>query len=385
MSNEHHDNENSESSSPATTVVMKEGQEEKREGYCPVEQSLGHSSHSPSLMMREDEQQAVPSVRSSVNALSVDKSSGRLTNGSSRVSSLGLRKMPPEILLVGHLPADLESLADEDDDRERSGKANADRPTGFFNALCLNPRFELRTQFLLSFGSLSVLSIALIVITCVTASICVGENSKKIFGDTIEGLTENFQGLRVRYLAESLDHRLFPRDVSELVYQATLDRFEGYPLATDEQVPFQDIETGKNGYPIVGPYVPLEWNVTQVVTDENFEQHLQTRQHWYGDIPISTASAVFHIQGACDPAETDPSSPTYHPGCSVENNDIDKGGIENPSDLTGMIYRKSAGLVPYLKALYEYNQDLRDLGVYFANGGSGATMNFPAVRLFVST
>ena len=52
-----------------------------------------------------------------------------------------------------------------------------------------------------------------------------------------------------------------------------------------------------------------------------------------------------------------------------------------PSNLTGMIHRKASDLVPTMKALYEYNQDVRNIGIFFVNQGAGAAVNFPHYEL----
>ncbi len=52
-----------------------------------------------------------------------------------------------------------------------------------------------------------------------------------------------------------------------------------------------------------------------------------------------------------------------------------------PSNLTSVIHRKASDLVPTLKALYEYSQDVREIGIYFANQGVGAAVNFPHYEL----
>ena len=315
------------------------------------------------------------SFRSSTNVRSIE--TGVLT-GSSRVSSLELRRLPPEILLIGDIPYS-ETL--DDDEKDLDEKASAtQKPSGIIHRLCLNPRFELRKQFLLSFGSLSVISIFFVVITCILTSHFLGENVKETNRETVSQINRKLQGRRARYLAESLDHRLFPREVSEILHEATLDRFAGYPTETEEYSPFEDLETGENFYPIPGPYVPLDWNISDVVTDENVQEHLQTRRDWFKGIPV-TSSAVFRMQGNCDVSETNPTAATYFPGCSDAHNDISTGGIVSPSNMTGTIYRKASSLAPFLKALYEYNQDFRDLGLYFANEGSGAFLNYPGFSL----
>ena len=317
-------------------------------------------------------------LRSSSNVVSIDKSSGVQT-GSSRVSSLELRRLPPEILLVGDIPDDGDSLYGEDS--ERDDKSTSSQKTrGVINNVCLNPQLELRTQLLLSFGTLSVLSISFVVITCILASIFMGTNVKDINQDTFNEINKRSQGRRARYLAESLDHRLFPRDASDILHEAVLDRFEDYPNDTEQRTPFPT-EDGSNFYPVVGPELILDWNVSRDVRHDNFREHVQTRGDWFGDIPVTTKSAAFHTAGICDPAESNPAARTYFPDCSDANNDLSTGGVLNPSNLTAMLHRKGKDLVHFLKALYEYNQDMRDIGIYYANDGSGAYMGFPGFSL----
>ena len=315
--------------------------------------------------------QSIGILRNSLNTL---EDSMGVQTGSSKTSSLDLRKLPPEILLMGDLPSEDDSLYDDDDMETRHKKHPS---SGIVGRLCLNPRFELRTQFLLSFGSLSIISISFVVLTCILTGIFVGSNVKDTNIDTVGRINKALQGRQARYLADSLHHRLFPRDLSEILVQLVLDRFEGYPEPTDKNIPFRDMESGENIYPIVGPDLPLDWNLTADVTRENGDEHTQTRYEWYGRA-FSTFSAMFHMQGTCDTSVTDPEDATYFEGCSDANNDISTGGIVVPSNLTTMIHRKSQDLTPAIKALYESNQDIRDLGLYFANGGAGASFNFPA-------
>eukprot|EP00538_Stauroneis_constricta_P000512 CAMPEP_0119566856 /NCGR_PEP_ID=MMETSP1352-20130426/34263_1 /TAXON_ID=265584 /ORGANISM="Stauroneis constricta, Strain CCMP1120" /LENGTH=994 /DNA_ID=CAMNT_0007616033 /DNA_START=222 /DNA_END=3202 /DNA_ORIENTATION=+ len=296
--------------------------------------------------------------------------------------------------------------ADDIDDDDEGTTASSNRNSCCSNLfglrcvqwLCLRPNATLQTQLMLSFGTVHVLSTLFVVGTCIFMVFVIGHNVKEINSDTFAALGRNIQGRSARYLAESLEHRLYPKDIVELQYQTILDRFEGYDASeagsgadsqnegttTDVYVPFMDMTTNTNRYPIDGPALNLDWDFssdsTILVSAENAEEHLQQRHWLYGPL-VSTSSAAFVIQGACDPSETDPTSVVYLPNCTAANNDIETGGKIAPTTHAKHLHRKGKDLVPLMKALYEYNQDIREIGVYFANEGAGATINFPQYPL----
>lgn len=165
------------------------------------------------------------------------------------------------------------------------------------------------------------------------------------------------------------------------------DRFAGYPDASDDsETPFFDILNQTNVYPLQNNPLPLDWDYRHTqnemgnVNNETQVEHVQGRYPLY-PTRLSTARANYIMQGACDPRVTDPNSMVYYPGCTEANNNVTTGGVVNPSPTNEQIYRKSADLGPFLKALYEYHQDLFSIGYYFGNSGSGAGVNFPHYEL----
>jgi hypothetical protein len=265
---------------------------------------------------------------------------------------------------------------------EDDASQKATKP-GLLRMTCLNPRFTLRTQLMLSFGSVNFITIMVVVVICIAVSLLAGQNIKATNQQTFEGLAERLQGRTARYLAESLEHSLILKDEVQIMYEVTRDRFQGFPGdVNDTLIPFRDMDTNTSIYPLVGTPLPLDWQIEDHVADDSNQEHVQGRRNWYGvNKPLSTANGVFIMQGACDPSVTDPSSRTYWENCSDANNDISTGGIMAPSNLTKHIHLKASDLVPTMKALYEYNQHIREIGVYFPNQGVGASINFPHYEL----
>lgn len=167
------------------------------------------------------------------------------------------------------------------------------------------------------------------------------------------------------------------------------DRYAGYPDASDDsQTPFFDTLSQTNVYPLKNEPLPLDWDYRHTpdemgnVNNETQVEHVQSRYPWYSGMPrLSTASAIYIMQGACDPRETDPMSTVYYPNCTEENNNVTTGGVIAPSPTNEQLYRKSADMSPFLKAFYEYHQDLMSIGYYFANSGAGASVFFPHYEL----
>ena len=168
------------------------------------------------------------------------------------------------------------------------------------------------------------------------------------------------------------------------------DRFTGYPktLNDDSLAPFYDAENKVNMYPLQSNPLPLEWDFSTTLNGEgnvnhgNYAEHVQDRWSWYDSNPrLSTESAFYSMQGACDPKVTNSTAMEYYPNCSDANNDISTGGIIAPTPTNQFIYQKSADLSPFLKALYEYHQYIKQLGYYFSNSGAGSSMMIPHYAL----
>lgn len=135
------------------------------------------------------------------------------------------------------------------------------------------------------------------------------------------------------------------------------DRFAGYPTTSDDSLmPFFDILSGTNVYPLKNDPLPLEWDFRHTsneggnVNGNNFAEHVQHRWEWYKyNWRLSTMSAAFAMQGTCDPCATDPDVMEYYPNCTDANNDVATGGVVAPNPTNAQVYRKAADLSPFLK------------------------------------
>ncbi|CAB9512321.1 expressed unknown protein [Seminavis robusta] len=296
------------------------------------------------------------------------------------------------------------SISSAPPDKKRTSPSNP-RKWGLLRSTCLNPRFSLQTQLMLSFGFVSVVMISTVMAICIIVTILSGQNVNQITTDTFENLATNMGGTTSRYIAEFLTYRLLPTDLVAIVWETTRDRMAGYPDApgfdVDAQVPFLDTISQTNRYPIVAPPLPLDWQIDSNVHADNYQEHVQQeRWSWYQmnnryasssstttriqQTALSTATAGFFMQGMCNPNVTDALHPHYYPNCSPEHNDIATGGVVAPTDLTGILHRKGSDLSPILKSLYEYHQDMKTIGVAFANRGAGATVQYPLYSLHSS-
>lgn len=199
-------------------------------------------------------------------------------------------------------------------------------------------------------------------------------------------------GHSARKAADTLTRKLSNFDgLVTILSETARDRFVGYPdhpsYADDSLVPFlQYSETGESiySYPLESSPLPRDWEIVPNVNALNGKEHLQDRVSWYGKgidgqgtLMVSTASAVYRQQGACDPSISDPNNKAYYPGCTEANNDFSTGGAVAPTETAGLIAAKAADLNFILKPLYEYHNETRGLGYYFANSGAGSVTSYP--------
>lgn len=168
----------------------------------------------------------------------------------------------------------------------------------------------------------------------------------------------------------------------QLLTEAVKDRIVGYPYdgwEDDLFVPFYDIESRRNVYPLNHPPCQMDWNTTLNINAENAEEHLQERAHWSKIFPdVATASALYFMQGVCDPSEKNASVSTYYPNCTEANNDFRTGGVVQPTPTSRGLYEKSGDITVFLKSLYESQYDALAIGVYFHNSGAGSVVKFPS-------
>ena len=314
----------------------------------------------------------------------------------SRSSSLELRKSVPDIALLLESTAiadDLESKSSAASSRKIKRSASKQHLLSWFKRVYLNPSFTLRRQMLNTFGSISAVVILLVMIASIVASKATGTTIKRSADQNVDLWVDEYLASTARYVSETISPKVVPNDLLSLMAEILKDRFYGYPNDDDSEVPFFDMKTQSNVYPLMnealGP--DLDWDFSRDsedgqsgnIDENNYSEHLgKNRYSWYSSqYPrVSTSSAIYHMQGSCDPNATI-GSVTYHPNCTSANNDIDTGGVIAPTPTSRQVYRKSADLIPFIKALYEQDGDLYDLGYYFINGGAGSSMIFPHTSL----
>ena len=314
----------------------------------------------------------------------------------SRTSSLELRKSVPDIAALLESKAiadDLESVPSASSRRKIKRSASKAQLRSWFSQKYLNPSFTLKRQMLNTFGSISAIVILLVMIASIVASIATGNSIEKSADQNVDQWVNEYLASTARYVSETISPKVVPDDLLSLMVQILKDRFRGYPNEDDSQVPFFDLKTQSNVYPLMnealGPDLDFDFSRDSEdgqsgnIDENNYSEHLgEKRYSWYASqYPrVSTSSAMYHMQGSCDPNATI-GAVSYHPNCTSANNDIDTGGVIAPTPTSRQVHRKSADLVPFIKALYEQEGDLYDLGYYFTNSGAGSSMIFPHTTL----
>jgi len=292
-------------------------------------------------------------------------------------SSLELRKLPVDVLLKPFGKNDpVSTISDEFLPTERKRTRKTTERRGILHCLCLRPAYSLRTQLMLSFGTLSALATIFVVITCIAVSAWAAGDVNDEYSREFVQLGERIQGRTARYLAESVSDKLLPVGLVDRLQQATQDRFAGYPSPTDEFIPFRDMISGKRVYPIIGSPIPLEWQLEPNINATNYNEHVHGRDY-YRNIPANTEKAGYFFQGMCNPKVTNTMDFTYWPNCTDANNDIGTGGVVAPSPTTEMIHRKGSDLVPIMRMLFESKKEIADIGIHFVNSGAGAVVQYP--------
>ena len=169
--------------------------------------------------------------------------------------------------------------------------------------------------------------------------------------------------------------------VAQIMAELVVDRIVGYPSDSwedDSNVPFFDILSQRNVYPLATDPLPLDWNITVNLTPENAWENLQEREAW-ADIMgtfSTTSTGSFFMRGSCTPG-ADETDFGYVEGCSLEHNNVATGGVFAPSPTTHGLYRKSGDLTAFWRPLYESHPDLLLMGMYFFNSGAGAIAYYP--------
>lgn len=252
---------------------------------------------------------------------------------------------------------------------------------GCLQKTCLRPHYYLRHQLFLSFGSVSVISLSFVMLTAVLTAMQAGNSVKNVSRNNLEQWAEKKLTLRSRYMAETIDQKFQNYEsMAGIIKQVTLDRFAGYPSVSDSQVPFFDVDSSQNVYPLEGDHIPLDWQLESKVDGEG-ENELMRGRSFEGYL-ASAVSCAMHMQGACDPEETDAFAHAYHAGCTEAHNNITTGGAVSPTEIFSVIHEKVSDYCSaVLRPLYEYHDDVHMIELDFVNSGAGAMVSFPGLRV----
>jgi hypothetical protein len=250
---------------------------------------------------------------------------------------------------------------------------------------CLRPSFSLRRQLIVSYGSTAFFTIALVVIF---ASWAASKAGNTVHSDAKELLNRQVRvdlGYTEIHIARIFSKKFQTlRGSAALLSEIVRDRIVGYPdeFEDDRHVPFRDMETGRNRYPLNGAKLPRDFEILPNWTPETLAEHIQERAEVmarYSDA-VTTASSVFFFQGNCDPNQEDPSSPGYLENCTAANNDLLTGGVIHPVATLSSLAAKADDIAIFLKPLFEVEPNVMQLSVNFFNSGAGAVLAFPGTR-----
>lgn len=255
-------------------------------------------------------------------------------------------------------------------------------PHSLFRGTCLKPSYSLRQQLLLSFGSTALIALTIVVAMAVICSNIAGNIVTSRSG---QGLTEQVKTRLVkdsRFVAESLSSYMQNLEGTvQLMAEVVKDRIVGFPEAgwqEDKFVPFRDRDTGTNKYPLKSPSLRMDFEIDRNINENNSFEHVQERDVWVPFLPpVSSANASFFMQGVCDPSVADPGALTYYVNCSVANNDVETGGVIQPTSTNKGLYEKAGDIGILLKPLFESQAEILRAGVYFVNSGAGSLVHFP--------
>jgi hypothetical protein len=246
---------------------------------------------------------------------------------------------------------------------------------------CLKPSLSLRRQLLLSFGSAaSVTLLTVTVVACVITYLSgktVADYSENILGQQLTRKLENNSKYAAKTLSDYIDNL---EKMVQLTVEIVQDRIVNYPFdgwEEDLYVPFRDMDSGTNKYPLKSPLLPLDWEVVANVNESNLDEHFQERAKWAESFfPVSSLPSYF-FQGVCDPKETNVSSHHYYKNCTDANNDWRTGGVVAPTRSSKGLYEKAEDIGILLKPIFEAHEDLFLIGVYFRNSGAGSFVQYP--------
>jgi len=258
--------------------------------------------------------------------------------------------------------------------------------TSVLQTTCLKSTSSLRTQLLLSFGVSAFVSLAVVVILACTSAYLAGATVKDRADQLMRGQVTDNLLLSSQLVAEKLNAYMMDFEgTAQLMAEAIQDRIVGYPYEgweDDRYVPFFDMDANDTRvYPLKMAPPRLDWDIDVNLNADVAVEHLQEREKWFKMFPqISTASAMYFMQGSCDPSQQDASGEkpqVYYPNCTSANNDVTTGGVVQPTATNKGLYEKAGDISVFLKALFEAQYEAMVLGVYFVNSGAGSNLLYP--------
>ena len=252
----------------------------------------------------------------------------------------------------------------------------------FLQRTILKPNFSLRKQLFTSFGVSAFVTLSIVVLLACVSARWSAELLKDETHDVLHAQVENNILQYNLYLANYLtEYFLYLEGAAQLVVEITQDRLMGYPQPgweDDRFVPFFDTESQGYKYPLHNPNaIRHDWDIVVNVNTSNAREHLINRAGPFVDnIPISTATPSFHMQGSCDP-KSNKGERGFVENCTAAHNNIETGGLVAPSLTTKPLFEKAADIGLLLKPIYESVSEIFLLGLYFTNFGAGVSMHFP--------
>jgi hypothetical protein len=276
---------------------------------------------------------------------------------------------------------------------------------------CLKPNDKLRRQLLTSFGSAALFTLTIVVLLSCLALYRAGELVKDRAGQVMRHQVYDSVLDTTRSVAESFSrYRETLEDMAQLVAEVVADRIVGYPISTsgddddddddddtaaadtawqnDVHVPFYDMDSRRNVYPLALPPVPLDWNMYLYANySQNIQLAKELAQERYVWAPatesfVSLHNASWFVQGLCNPnatSTTGKDSAVYYPNCTDANNNMTTGGVVQPTSTAHGLYQKSGDISVFFRPLYESHADVLSIAVYFQNQGAGASLHYPGV------
>ena len=126
-----------------------------------------------------------------------------------RKSSLHSRRHIPDSLLLNDRNAIIDDMAGSiSTEKSRRGSVIGTNVQGCFHRFFLNPSYPLRRQMLLTFGSVSSLTILLVMIVSIIASITTGNAIKEKSNVNVEEWVDDFTTTTFRFVAEALSPKI---------------------------------------------------------------------------------------------------------------------------------------------------------------------------------